>query len=320
MEKRIKEIESRFTAFKKETYQKKEVLTELFKLQDEIVRETFNSEHAEKGVLHVWDVERHFEQINETCGHVADELMEDFKIQSKALCEMISAKISGSKGEAKAYKCLQTIARKHRLLKNIELKQKDHRTELDIIAVTNRAAFIVEVKNTSKDIVIDEKGNYCRVVHNGDLVLDKNIGENMNEKEFLLREVLRTAGIEDVPIRSLLVFTNSSINVVNNYEYIQKCFLSQLPHIIDNDMSGIAFDEKKMLKIEQAILDAQCKESYPVELDVKKFKETFATLLATLECAKKKQIEIEEIEAKNKENRVFKFFGSIAKVACSIFN
>lgn len=320
MEKRIREIESRFTAFKKESYQKKEVLPELFKLQDEIVRETFNTEHAERGVLRIWDVEKHFEQINESCGHVADELLESFKLQSKALCDMISAEISGSKGEAKAYKCLQTIARKHRLLKNVELKQKDHRTELDIVVITNRAVFIIEVKNTGKDIVIDKKGNYCRVLNNGEVVLDKNIGENMNEKEFLLREALKNSGIEDVPIRSLLVFTNSSINVENTYDYIQECFLSQLPHIIDNDITGLAFDDKKMIKIEQVILDAQCKESYQIELDVKKLKETFATLLATLENAKKKQLELEEVQSKNKENMIFKFFGSIAKVACSIFN
>ena len=127
MEKRIKEIESKLTAFKKDAYQKKEVLPELFKLQEEMIRETFNREHAEKSALRIWDVEKYFEQINEACGHVADELVESFKNQSRMMCEMIGAEISGSKGEAKAYKCLQTIARKHRLLRNIELKLKDHK-------------------------------------------------------------------------------------------------------------------------------------------------------------------------------------------------
>ena len=320
MKERIKEIESKLTAFRKESYMKKDVLPELFTLQEEIVSATFNSAHAENSSLRLWDVERHLSQMNEDCGHVADELLSSFSKQSKQFSEMIKASISGGKGESKAYKSLQTISRKHRLIRNIELKSDDHRTEIDIIAVTDNTVFLIEVKNTSKNIVIDEKGNYCRVTYSGELAFDKNIGEKMNEKEYLLREVFKNVGIDNIQIKSLVVFTNSSINVTNNYEYIQECYLSQLPHIVNNAMGEYTISDKQILKITQAILDAQCKEAYPVEMDMNVFKTTFATLLATLEQAKAKQSEMEELMAKKKQNPFTTFFQRLLKVACSIFN
>lgn len=320
MKERIKEIEAKLIAFKKDVYQKREVLPELFALQDQIVSATFNGEHAERSQLRLFDVARHFEQINSDCGNIADELLAKFNVGSKKVSEMIKADISGGKGEQKAYKSLQTIRRNHRLLKNIELKMDDHRTEIDIITVTNNAIFLIEVKNTSKDIVIDERGNYCRVAYNGELAFDKNIGEKMNEKEYLLREVLRKAGIEDVRIVSLVVFTNSSIKVTNKYEYIKECYLSQLPHIVDGYVSGNSYNDKQMMRITQAILDAQCKEAYPIEMDMAEFKTTFATLMATLEAAKAKQAAEEEIIARRKKNPFFNFFNRLSKVACLLFN
>ncbi len=320
MKQRIKDIESKLTAFKKESYQRKEIIDELLNLQAEMVNATFDGEHAERSHLKIWDIEKHFEQLNEDCEHVADELLTKFKTESKAFTEMIRAEISGSKGEQKAYKSLQTVKRNQRLLRNIELKSDDHRTEIDIISITNNTIFLIEVKNTSKNIVIDERGNYCRVAYNGELAFDKNIGEKMNEKEYLLREVLKKAGIDNIQIRSLIVFTNSSITVKNDYAYIQECYLSQLPHLVDGDTSEAIYNEKQVSKIAQSILNAQCRESYPIDMDIASFKNTFSTLMATLELAKVKQAEQEEIKARITKNPIRNFFQRIAKVACLIFD
>ncbi len=320
MKQRIKDIESRLTAFKKESYQRKELLDELLNLQAEMVNATFDGEHAERSHLKIWDIEKHFEQLNEDCGHVADELLAKFRIESKAFTEMIRAEISGNKGEQKAYKSLQTVKRNQRLLRNIELKNDEHRTEIDIISITDSTIFLIEVKNTSKNIVIDERGNYCRVAYNGELAFDKNIGEKMNEKEYLLREVLRRAGLDNIQIRSLVVFTNSSITVNNDYAYIQECYLSQLPHLVDRDTTEAIYNEKQVSKIAQSILNAQCRESYPIDMDIASYKNTFSTLMATLEYAKVKQAEQEEIKAKIAKNPIRSLFQRIAKVACLIFN
>ena len=283
-----------------------------------MVKETFNEEHAERSKLRLFDVVSHFYQMSESCGNVANELLESFTIQAKLFNEMVATEISGCRGEEKAYKSLQTIRIKHKLLKNIELKVGEHKSELDFIVITNSGVYIIEVKNTSKDIVIDEKGNYLRVTNHGTLSFDKNIGEKMNDKEFLLRETLASAGIDDVSIHSLVVFTNSNIQVTNNYKYITECFLSQLPHIINNN-KGAMIDDKKMNKLEKAILDAQYKEAYSFDLDIAKFKESFATLVVTLEETKKKQAELEYLESTRKKNWFARFSNSIARVACSIF-
>ena len=51
MEKRITEITTGMKTFTKELYHKREVLSELLELQNELVTLTFNEDHAEKGNL-----------------------------------------------------------------------------------------------------------------------------------------------------------------------------------------------------------------------------------------------------------------------------
>ena len=74
------------------------------------------------------------------------------------------------------------------ILKNIELKDGDDRTELDAVVITPYGITIVEVKNTARDIFIDENGNYYRT---GEFLnWDCNIVQKMNLKEDLLKRAL----------------------------------------------------------------------------------------------------------------------------------
>lgn len=319
MKERIKEIESQLTSLAKEKYAKKELLSQMLALQNEIVCATFNEEHAQRADLRLWDVEKHLSQLNEGCGNVADELLSSFVAQSRQLSEKIKAEFSGAKGESKALKSLQTNPNSQKILRNVELTLGDHRTEIDLIVITKSDIFLLEVKNTAKDIVIDEKGNYCRRAYNGDLVFDKNIGEKMNEKEYLLREALKNAGVENVNIQSLVVFTNSGINVTNNYKYITECYLSQLPHIVSNTQGIERFSEREINKVAQIILNSQSKHEYYVEFDVERLKNTFATLIATLEKAKAEQNE-KTVEIARKRNPFAQLFKKIACATAVMFN
>lgn len=320
MKERIYEIRKNLTAVNKEKYSKKEYLSELLSLQNQMVSEAFTPEHTENAFLKLWDVEKHFAQLNESCGGVADDLLESFSKQSRQFSEMIKAEICGAKGENKAYKSLQTSSAARKILRNIELKSEDHKTEIDLVVISNSVVFLIEVKNTAKNIVIDEKGNYCRIAQNGDLVFDKNIGEKMNEKEYLLREALKKYGFENIDMRSLVVFTNSAISVQNDYPYITECYLSQLPHIVENSQGVTVFSEQKISKIAQSILSAQCKDEYYVEMDVEAFKNIFSTLLATLEQAKAKENEKSALATKKTSNPFARLFKKLARVACLIFS
>lgn len=301
---RVNEMMATMKSFSKDKYQKNELLTEMFALQQEIVGFTFNDEHASTADLKIWDVERHLEQLNQDCGNVADDELQKFKEGSKTLCNLIKAEISGNRGEAKAFGALQYIHSRNTILKNVELSDGDRRTELDAVVVTSGVVTIVEVKNTAKNIFIDENGDYYRTGEY--LRWDCNIAEKMTLKEELLKKVLADDGIDDIQIRSIVVFTDNRIEVQNKYSRIRTCFVSQLAYIIDGLKSSTNMSEEEMEHIEGLIRKAECKEAYPFEFDVAQYKMDFAMLMAVLEEASAKTEKPEyEQEAFNKKKSVW---------------
>ena len=289
--KRIEELMTAMKSFGKESYHKSELLNEMFALQQEIVELAFSGDHAATAELKIWDVERHLERLNADCGNIADEELARFMKGSKVLCNLIKAEISGNRGEYKVFKTLEYLKSQNRVLRNVELSDGDVRTELDAVVITPKCATIVEVKNTSKNIFIDEEGNYYRT---GEfLKWDSNIAERMSVKEGLLRKVLESAGYGHIQIRSIIVFTNNRIEVQNKYREIRTSFVSQLAYIIGGYRLDDSMAAEEMDSIQKIIKDAECKEAYPFEFDVNQYKANFATLMATLEFAKKHETEAE---------------------------
>ena len=288
-ENRIKEIIEAIKAFRKALYYKPELLPEYLELQKELINLTFNDVHAENGRLRIWDVENHFEKLNEEYGHVADKELKDFKEMSKNICNAIKSEFSGGAGEFKAFRSLETLRCKHKIMKNIEFRSGDHRTEIDAIVFTEKAIFIIEVKNPHLDIYIDERGNYCRIGNT--MHHDCDIGTKMNDKEYLLREALKDSGYSEAEIVSLVVFTNSNIQVENRYKYITTCFLGNLPRIIEGYEGGMIYNDSIISTMMESVSNAECKEAYPPEFDMKQYKYLFANLMATLEEAAENRAE-----------------------------
>lgn len=316
---RKSEIIKAMPSFSKERYPKSELLPELFKLQSELVDLTFNGDHAENAQLKIWDVYNHLAKLNEVNGHVADDMLEKFWCGCKTVNESIRGEISGNRGEYKAFRSLETVHTAKIVLQNIELCSGDHRTELDLIVFTEKAVFILEVKNPTMDVVIDERGNYCRV-RDGKLSFDKNVGERMNDKDFLLRQVLQAAGIENPNIVNLMVFTNNNIQVTNKFPYIQHCFLSSLPHLVDCYEGEVLYSQATISKMVEATEAAKCPESYPLPLDIVEFKQDFANLMVALEGASE---EPEGEEPAQPEHPVavavgIPFWRKIAKVTATV--
>ncbi len=94
--------------------------------------------------------------------------------------------------------------------------------------------------------------------------------------------------VENILIRSIVVFTDNRIEVQNKYSKIRTCFVSQLAYIIDEFKNEIPYSDKEMEKVESVIKIAESKESYPFD---------FATVIAILEEASAKK------EAEYKEKR-----------------
>lgn len=303
---RVQELMTAMNSFRKEAYHKSEILNEMLTLQSEIVNLTFNGDHAATAELKIYDVERHLEQLNEECGHVADEALQRFIDGSKKLCNLIKAEISGNKGEFKAFRTLEYLKSQNVVLKNVELEDGDLRTELDAVVITPKCITIVEVKNTGKNIFIDESGNYYRT---GEfLKWDCDIAGKMSVKEELLRKALANAGITDVKIQGIVVFTNNRIEVQNKYSALRTCFVSQLAYIIDGFKGEQIFNSEDMERIQEAVEAAECKEYYPAEFDAEQYKLDFATVMATLESvsAAKEEVAEEEIKVAEPKKSSFK--------------
>lgn len=300
---RVNELIAGMKSFGKENYKKCELLPEMFALQQEMVGLTFNGLHASTADLRIWDVERHLEQLNRACGNVADQELQKFVNDSKIFCNLIKAEFSGNRGESKTFRHLQYLYTKNMVLKNVELSKGGLRTELDAIVITSSGITIIEVKNTAKNIFIDEKGGYYRTGEY--LKWDCNIAEKIDIKERLLRNILIDIGMENVEIHKLVVFTDDRIEVQNKYPVIRTCFVSQLAHIIDSYVPTTELTDEDMKRIGDAVRAAEEKREYPFEFDVDSYKAEFATVMAILEeeSAKtgEKELEVETENSRSKE-------------------
>ena len=208
-----------------------EVLKEYFNLQKELVTSTFGEDVGKKRIM---DVADYLTQENIKRGGVASSQLESFVRESAFVSDTVAATLSGCKGERKAFNSLETINAKYRILKNVELEFDGHKTELDAVLLTKRGAIIIEVKNTSRNVIITQSGNLNRQGANGTYKTDCHLGLKMNDKEYVLRQALDRSDYKNVPIRSVVVFTNSDIEIDNQNHYIKTCSLSELPHVVKN--------------------------------------------------------------------------------------
>lgn len=288
---RVNDIINNLKAFNKEAYRRDELLPELIKLENEMVEMTFNEEHASLANLKIWDVKDHFTQLNNECGNIADEELRKFSDEVYDYSNMIKGIISGNRGEAKVFNVLEPCKYNgNLLLKNVELSSDVERTEIDALVVTPRAIVIVEVKNTGRDIYIDENGDYYRMGKY--LRWDSNIKDKFETKEELLKKALGKE-YEEAVINKVVVFTNNKIEVQNKLQDIETCFLSQLTYMIDRFDSGKCFEKSDMEDISQKIKTAEELESYPVKFEIDQFKYDFAVITSILEDAHGEK-EIEE--------------------------
>ncbi len=280
-EKKVNEIISQITAFSKSSYQKTEFLPELFKLQQELVNLTFNGDHAENGNLRLWNVENHFRKMNDERGNVADAELARFTKSSKEICNTIKAECSGNAEEKIVFRTLENLNCSNGILRNVELEFDGRRTEIDTIVFTNRAVSIIEVKNSKKDIFIDENGEFYRIGNS--MHYDGNIADKMNEREALLRKALERSGIENIKIFKVVTFTNPHIDVENKYRYIKVCVSNYLPTFIENFKSDYWYSDENICTMMEAVTEVRCAEAYKMSINMDDYKADFANLMAILE-------------------------------------
>lgn len=310
--KREDEIINSFKAFQKNEYNKDEVLSELLKLEEEAVKLIYNGEHSDFCNLKLRDVYKHMEQMSiERYGAVIDEVS-TFRRDCFSLHNMIKAEISGRKGEMKAFRILSNLKCRNIILKNVELSNGSKRTEIDAVVVTSKAIFIIEVKNTGKDIFISEEGVYYRVSEY--MSRDCNIKEKVETKEELLISAFEKAGISDANVEKIVVFTNDNIEVQNRCGYVNVAFLDLLPAIIEDYVGDELYSEELMAAFAQAIDIGRCHERYPVDESITNFKKSFSIAMSTLEMAEYDEISdnSKSMEGQRQEKNIWSIIGQVA--------
>ena len=327
-EKRVNEIISQITAFSKDTYARSEYLPELLKLQKELIDLTFNAEHAENGDLRLWDVERHLRKMNDERGHVADDELARFVKGSKVVCNNISAEFSGNAGEQKVFRALDNLGCQNSVLHNVELEFDGRRTEIDAIVFTNHAIFIIEIKNSKKNIFIDENGEFYRIGNS--MHHDCNIADKMDDREALLRKALERAGMDYLKIFKIVTFTNPRLDVECKYHYIKVCPSNYLTSFIEKFTSNQWYSYEDICTMTEAVTEVKCPEEYKMSIDMTEFKRDFAILMAKLESAEEAEKEPEIVQEEPKEqdknveskpdnkNKIIRKYGSMVAAAVGV--
>lgn len=281
---RVQQILSGFNSFKKSSYKKSEVLPELLKLQKEIVRAAFPNTAEEKtSEFRLWDVVDQLQKDNETLGAKASEEIERFRDDCKLVGNMIAAEISGSKGENRAYKRLINSECPGIILRNLEIEKEGERTEIDLTIIHPGGVSFVEVKNTRKNVFIDEQGNQYR---SGKYTrFDSPLRQKMDLRKRLLEEAIEKSSISGIEAKGIVVFTDNRIEIENECRELDVCLLSQLPYKVTKGNKSNTLSLQEQNTIAETLVSAAQERSYPINLDISKIKTDFAKALVAIEEA-----------------------------------
>ena len=296
IEMRANEILGNLHYCAKDMYRRDEMLEEMNELEKEMIDLTFNKEHADQGGLWIRDVEDHFRKLNEENGGIADDELQQFVSDCIDFTNYRKGIISGYKGEEMTFKKLEELTVENRVLRNIELTDGNNRTELDAVVLTHKGAWLIEIKNTRRDIFIDEHGQYYRT---GEFLRwDSDIGYKMRIKSELLAKLIHEKGY-DIPIRCILLFSNNRIQVQNKYRELTTCFLSQLNHLIGETTANDVLTTTEMEKLAEDIGGIIGTDQFPIKTDVTKMKRDYAVLMAKLEAANEQTTAAEKAAAED---------------------
>ncbi len=276
---RVDEIKNRMTAFEERKYTREEVLNEMFKLQEEMAIIAFGENQAEG--KRFYDIVRHYGEKNDLNNKIAGQVMDDFRKEGREASNFTKGIISGRKGENKVAYKLNFLLSSNEIKNNIEIADGENRTEIDTLVITEKAAFIIEVKNTKRDVFIDEAGKYYRTGKY--LQMDSNIGKKLELREKFVRQVAEQIGIKDLKIEKVVVFTDNHIKVMNRFRGIRTCFLSQLTSVIDTYQGEKIITLAEIKELMKIIDSSEMKASYVPDFDAEKFKNDFAQLVSILD-------------------------------------
>jgi len=310
MRARITEEMNRFTTFKKQTVTKATREQELRDFQNEKVVRVLGEEQRGNYRLHIKDVYDQLERKNTELGGVANDLLEEYRVECIQFSKLLRAEFCDNYGEKLVVQKLKSVKKFKRIVSNIQLGNEQGTAELDVIVFTKKAIFIIEVKNTEHPIEISKGGTYY--VLNEKRYYNGNLREKMEFRETLLRETLaETMDAKNLKIVKLVVFTNN-VEMQNDCEELFNRNLEQLPSLISEFAGDDLCTDYEISYMAETMKYVKHTHEFAVGMDMQKFKEDFATLLVTLEEAEEAK---REAVSEKRIYKLFRWIGSFMPAA-----
>ncbi len=281
MNKKTKLLES-LNAMNKESYSREELIPEMLRLQEQLANLTFGSTVSEHEYRMI-DIYNELLSMNVNARFPATYELNKYRKLSIAFNEEIRGIKAGKYGEDLAYNALKRMNSNHVVLRNLELNDGDNHTEIDLLVIKKGIVTIVEVKNTKTNAFIDSEGAYFKK-KNYNKLMDCHLGKKMNIREIMIRNILDKNGYQDMKIKKVVVFTKN-IQIHNEYNGFETCYLSDLAYTIDEFYSPKIQFTKDMEKIAELIQQEDTNSYYPTEVDIKALKETFIEILLKIESS-----------------------------------
>lgn len=271
-----------------------EKLQQLLKLQDRIIDMTYDKKTRPVKKLFAKDVVSYYTELNNKCNNVADAELEKFSDSTQYFSSLITGYISGINGENKMNLQLDLLESEKTIINNIELGDEALHSEIDAIVITSKCISIIEAKNFYGNVTITEGGGLYR-----DNKYCCNLSEKMFVRENNIKKILKELSIDDKIVQCITVFTNDNCIFDKKHSKLKLCTLAELNDFIDGYEGEDVYSEDQINMIESAIKEAEFKDNYEQEFDIKQYIYEFAVLKHKLEneSSKKSNDDIERQKA-----------------------
>lgn len=224
-------------------------------------------------------------------GTYSFESAEKFRKNYTIVSRLSKALSSGMKGEERAYNSLKIRDYRSRVLKSVQTPSYNPQwsVEHDIIVITDKAIFTVEVKNISDPkVVITEQGVMIKESSRGEIRVDKNVVQQSRWHQVSIRKLLQGTRFENVSVIPVLMFANDMCTFENRFssadggDGFRCCYCATADKaIFDCDSEGY-LTKDDMDEIEEILTSASS--NYPTRrfdicVDVKEYTEILESFI-----------------------------------------
>lgn len=199
-----------------DVYSREELLPEMDQLEKEMAQIVFEDGlDIPAEYVHMSYIMKHLHEMNNVAGNVADQELKRLSRLASIFSNHVRAQQSGITGEDRVEQYLDYMKSNHVVLRNLQLSDGVHNTEIDFLVLKQGVATIVEVKNSKRDIYIDEVGDMYKIGRYENF--DSHLGAKMDFRAEVIKQLLKDAGFENMKIEKVVVFTNNRIQVQKDY-------------------------------------------------------------------------------------------------------